>query len=333
MEELKKKQRERKAKSRANQREEDYQKVKIDQNRHKAKSRANLKEVDTKVGNEDSQKIKDDQRKWKVKSRTNLREENYQKVKNNQNQWKLNSRNKHKLEDPKGLSTYEKEAQKKKRRLWNKSDRLREFKEATKYNAIFICSCCLRRLFFSNVEVITDRLKNTINEKKPGHFRTCVERDIVTPINGRNDCYICKTCISHMKAKKLPPMAAKNNLELDSQDESLQLTELEGSLIAKNIIFQKIFQLPKSRWTALTDKIVDVPITDEDINNTMALLPRTPKEAGLIGVAFKRKLEYKNTHKNQLVNPEKILRMLNLLKRSGNPYYKVHDEFGAYQEN
>ena len=78
-----------------------------------------------------------------------------------------------------------------------------------------------------------------------------------------------------MKAKKLPPMAVRNSLELDPQDESLQLTELEGSLIAKNIIFQKIFQLPKSRWTALTDKIVNVPITNEDINNTVALLPRS----------------------------------------------------------
>ena len=92
-------------------------------------------------------------------------------------------------------------------------------------------------------------------------------------------------------------MAVKNKLELVNQDENLLLTELEGSLIAKNIIFQKIFQLPKSRWTALTDKIVNVPITNEDINNTIELLPRTPKEAGLIGVALKRKLEYKNTHK------------------------------------
>ena len=84
------------------------------------------------------------------------------------------------------------------------------------------------------LEDYSDRIKSTINERKPGHFRACVERDIVTPINGRNDCYICKTCINHMKAKKLPPMAVRNNLELDTQDESLQLTELEGSLIAKN---------------------------------------------------------------------------------------------------
>ena len=82
----------------------------------------------------------------------------------------------------------------------------------------------------------------------------------------------------------------------------------------------------------MTDKIVNVPITNEDINNTIELLPRTPREAGLIGVALKRKLEYKNTHKHQLVNPEKILRMLELLKKSGNPYYQLHDDFDTYQE-
>ena len=249
-----------------------------------------------------------------------------------QNKRKRLSRNKRKLEDPKGLSEYEIKAQKKKRRLWKAEDRLREFKEATKYNAIFICSCCLRRLFHSNVEVITQRLKDNINDRKMGHFGDCIEDEIETPINGRNDSYICKTCITHMKAKKLPPMSVKNNLRLTAQDDTLQLTELEGALIAKNLIFQKIYQLPKSRWTALTDRIINVPINDDDILNTVESLPRTPKEAGFIGVSLKRKLEYKNTHKRQLVNPGKIFRMLDMIKHAGNPHYQFHDDFNTYKE-
>ena len=209
---------------------------------------------------------------------------------------------------------------------------MREFKEATKYNAIFICSCCHRRLFHSSVDIITQKLKDRINEKKAGHFRDCIDMEIETAINGRTDCYICKTCISHMKAKKMPPMSVKNKLRLEKQDESLKLTELEGSLIAKNLIFQKIFQLPRSIWTALIDKIINVPITNEDINNTVESLPRTPKEAGLIGESLKRKMEYKNTHKRQMVNPTKILKMLDLLRTSGNPHYQIHDEFNTYEE-
>ena len=135
-----------------------------------------------------------------------------------------------------------------------------------------------------------------------------------------------------MKAKKMPPMSVKNHLRLEKQEENLQLTELEGALIAKNLIFQKIYQLPKSRWTALTDRIINVPINDEDILNTVESLPRTPKEAGLIGVSLKRRLEYKNTHKRQLVNPEKIQRMLELLKKAGNPHYQFYDDFHTYEE-
>ena len=64
----------------------------------------------------------------------------------------------------------------------------------------------------------------------------------------------------------------------------MELTELEANLIAKNIVFMKIFMLPKSRWTALKDKIINVPVKDDDIVNTMTRLPRTPNEAGLIEV-------------------------------------------------
>ena len=107
----------------------------------------------------------------------------------------------------------------------------------------------------------------------------------------------------------MPPMSVLNGLKLaetDKQikDQKLDLTELEGALIAKNIIFQKIYQLPKSRWTALKDRVINVPINDDAIINTLEQMPRTPKDAGLIGVALNRRKEYKNTHKHQLINPE-----------------------------
>ena len=93
-------------------------------------------------------------------------------------------------------------------------------------------------------------------------------------------------------------MSAMNGLQLQETDEminheGLKLTELEGALIAKTIIFQKIYQLPKSRWTALKDRLINIPINDDDIVNTLEQIPRTPRDAGLIGVALKRKKEYK----------------------------------------
>ena len=64
----------------------------------------------------------------------------------------------------------------------------------------------------------------------------------------------------------------------------------------------------------------------------MDKMPRTPSEAGLIGVALKRKKEYKNTHKNQLVDPSKMFRMLNKMKLKGNKHYQFYEDFTTYHE-
>ena len=179
------------------------------------------------------------------------------------------------------------------------------------YNAIFICTCCQQRMFHSNVRLYTNGLEDEINKIKPGLIQDCIEATIPTYVNGKVEIYICLTCVRHMKKKKVPPMSAMNGLQLAESDkmienQGLKLSELEGALIAKSIIFQKIFQLPKSRWTALKDKLINIQINDEDILNTLEQMPRTPKDAGLIGVALKRKKVYKNTHKHQLIDPDKL---------------------------
>ena len=135
-----------------------------------------------------------------------------------------------------------------------------------------------------------------------------------------------------MRNGKIPPMSAMNGLKVHEQDPELELTELEGNLIAKNIVFMKIFQLPKSRWTALKDKIINVPINDDSILNTVNKLPRTPAEAGLIEVDLKRKIEYKNSHTKRLIDPEKCYKMLELLKKSGNIYYQFYDDYNIYTD-
>ena len=127
-------------------------------------------------------------------------------------------------------------------------------------------------------------------------------------------------------------MSTMNGLKIHDQDPELELTELEGNLIAKNIVFMKIFQLPKSRWTALKDKIINVPINDDAIINTMKRLPRTPTEAGLIEVDLKRKVEYQNSHVRKLIDPKKCFKMLELLKKSGNIHYQFYDDYNVYVE-
>ena len=87
-------------------------------------------------------------------------------------------------------------------------------------------------------------------------------------------------------------MCAANGLHLIPYPSTqLKLTEIENNLIAKRILFQKIFQLPTSRIAACKDKLINIPINTADVLNTLERLPRTPAEAGLLEINLKRKLK------------------------------------------
>ena len=83
---------------------------------------------------------------------------------------------------------------------------------------------------------------------------------------------------------------------------------------------------------ACKDHLINIPIGSQDVMNTLESMPRTPDEAGLLEVKLKRKLEYKNTHKQAYVNVEKIYKALHYLKANGHPEYQFYDDFNAYQK-
>ena len=142
----------------------------IKENQRKRKQKSRLKQTE-----QNPQMVKDDQNRWREKSDAIKRDNDNEAFKECQNKRAKLSRKKRKLVDPLAFSNYEKEVKKKRRKLWNGKDRLREFKEATKYNAIFICSCCHRRLFQHNVQVITQKLKDDINGRKLNHYENCID--------------------------------------------------------------------------------------------------------------------------------------------------------------
>ena len=236
------------------------------------------------------------------------------------------------------------------------NQRLKVFLQATMHNAVFICTCCHIRSFQSNVLQFTNSLKEKISSKYPNILKMCL--NIKCPILSnfqtqhpqekwpdyyRDDEksmrkeFICKTCLKYLRNNKMPPSCVKNGLEIHETYEELKaedliLTDLEGALIARSILFMKIFQLPTSRWTGMIDKAVNVPIPESSVLNTLEKLPRTPIDAGLISVNLKRKEEYKNTHISQLINPKKIFKMLDKLKEKKNPHYKFYEDYSTFKE-
>ena len=80
------------------------------------------------------------------------------------------------------------------------------------------------------------------------------------------------------------------------------------------------------------DKLINIPVHDKDVINTIQNLPRTPNEAGLLEIQLKRKMEYNNFHKKQYVNPEKLFKALNFLKRNHHPNYCFFDGIDEYEK-
>ena len=200
--------------------------------------------------------------------------------------------------------------------------RRRVFIENVRFGPSFPCICCHRRLFnISVVQIDLQKFEKDVNDVHENIFEDTIH--FKTPSN-KNKYYICFTCKSYIFKGQKPPMAATNNLEVfDNKDHpELQLTELEGSMIAKTLFFLKIFKLPRSDMSALKSKCVCIPIGETDIQNTLGMLPRTPNQAGLVPVKLKRMQKWKNVHLQQYVNVEKLLKALTLLRDLGHKYYQ-----------
>ena len=106
----------------------------------------------------------------------------------------------------------------------------------------------------------------------------------------QNIDYACHSCSNYMSTGKMAPMSNQNNLQLIETKAypELDLKEVENQLVAPNLIFQKIKLLPKSRWNAMIDRTVNVPIPTQEINQTLEQLPRKPENACIIPVQLKR---------------------------------------------
>ena len=225
-------------------------------------------------------------------------------------------------------------------RKQNRSElqRLKNFRSATRHGPIFVCSSCEQKMFRNGVCKLDTPLKEKLKEKNVEIYDKVFAHDLI-PITIHDcqneepttDFYLCFTCKKHLKNGKLPPMSAANGLSLVELKEDLALSELENNLIAKRILFQKIYQLPRSRMAGCKDKLINIPIHDNDIINTFENIPRTPKEAGLMEIKLKRKMEYNNYHKKQYVDTEKMFKALNFLKENKHPGYLFYDGINEYE--
>ena len=185
-------------------------------------------------------------------------------------------------------------------------------------------------------------LPSTSKLESPSTFKSKLKKKILPERNAfqaweqfkvksiGNFTFLCSTCKFALISGRMPSMAVANGLELNQDPDRPILTELENNLIAKVINFQKIFVLPKSRWSATKGKTICVPVRPDDIMNTAKQLPRLPNEAQLVPIKLKRKKVYKGHEKSEWIRPEKLFHALRYLKKSGHPDYQFFDDEETY---
>ena len=121
----------------------------------------------------------------------------------------------------------------------------------------------------------------------------------------------------------LPPKSVVNSLASVFVPEEARLRSyLEEALIARVLLFIKIFSLRTSLMPAMKDKCIVIPLESEDISDTIDSLPRIPSQSGIIDIQWKRRLSQKTSHLQAKVCPDRIFNALNFLKDSGNKFYQ-----------
>ena len=258
-------------KENANKRKREHMKRKKaeDPQGYKEKVNESIKKYEAKQKDEDPKGFKENANKRKRKHDNRKRAEDPKGFKENENRRKREHDSKKKNIDPDGFRDNLRERRCKSDNNFSAAQRLAKFRRRVKYGPIFVCSCCHQKLFENQVHMLTNNIRAQIDEGNPGIRQEYIEEEIEIEIGKEKAPYLCKSCKGYLQRGKLPKLCVKNGLQVDQINDDLKLTELEKNLIAKNIIFQKIHKMPKSRWSGTHDRLVNVPVNPEDVLNTI----------------------------------------------------------------
>ncbi len=200
-----------------------------------------------------------------------------------------------------------------------KRNSFKDFNTNIAKGPIFPCVSCHRLLFSNGVISYSSEqdMSSVIDKTLLNNSIKVTDKMFVD-----HKIFLCINCNLLLKKGKMPCTSIQNGLFLDDIPNELRLTELEQQLIAKRLLFLKIHLLPRSRMPAMKDRVINVPLEDHDIIQTIDSLPRKPDYAGLVTVKFKRMKKLKSNHSQAFVRPGVSLKALQKLKELGHPDYQ-----------
>ena len=214
------------------------------------------------------------------------------------------------------------------KKLTTEESRLKNFENEKQYGPIFTCICCLRDGFKRSVKKITDNYLLFLHGSEMIRFlqinNDSEENDLDNKLKESlkvfGHSYLCMTCCKSLDKLEMPNICAKNCLEYTPIPTCLKIPNLERQLICRDLTFIKVRQL-RYGMSANYDRVINVPIDDDDIIKTVSSLPRTEKNHGMVTVGLKRDMSLRNFHKKEMVSPERVYNALIYLKEN-HPQYK-----------
>ena len=132
-----------------------------------------------------------------------------------------------------------------------------------------------------------------------------------------NKEWVCRTCHSHLIKNRVLPCAVANDMVFRETPDFFHLTELECSLLAAIIAFQKLMQAPTGRQIKIDGNIVNVPAA---VTNMVSMLPQLQSETSTIKINLKRKFQYKSAATSSNVRPYKVVEAAKWLMNNNSLY-------------
>ena len=164
-------------------------------------------------------------------------------------------------------------------------------------------------MFERGVTVVSEKFKNFLKEESLLKYVNFSEA-----LMHNDKHFICDSCKTNISKRKMPSLCAENGLKVSEKAYELKhLKNLEKQLIKKDLPFLKIRELPKTRMDAVNDRIINVPISDDDVVRNVTTLPRTFQNNGTVNLKWKRKLMYKSYYKMEVVRPKVVYQALEFL--------------------
>ena len=250
--------------------------------------------------------------KWASKNKEKIREsENQPERKKQKAEWESNNRQKR---------SEAKKATREKRKLSKTTlDRIKAFKNDIIHGPNYTCFSCKRQLFRNSIRILDKKGISKLVEKLNREF---LKKIGLSKRFFGSQLTSCINCLKLIRSSKLPRIHVSNGLKLDKVPSELELTDLEQQLIARSLIFMKIKKLPKTRMKAVFDKVISVPVEEDDVSKTISLLPRHPDDAKIVAVQLKRKIQMKNSHLEENIRPAKCIKAVEKLREIGNQFYQ-----------